>query len=218
MDQSPDSNDAAAGSPPGGGGSRGSTAAVLTFFALALIGLLAVQFFWPAHNAESNLLAVGDRLPDLHLEPLTGKSRALRLQDLAGKVVLLDFWGTWCPPCQAEFPHIAEFATEYRDRPDFEVLAVSCGSDDNDPRTLRPETEAFLRDRKLDLPTYFDPQYFTQLQIEKPTDLSFPTTLVLDRQSVVRGLWVGYRTGTEREIATVVSRLLGDAQKQTDKK
>ena len=147
----------------------------------------------------------------MQLQPLTGDGKPLGLKNLAGKVVLLDFWGTWCPPCREELPHIVELADKYRDRADFQLLAVSCGAGDDDPHSLRAATESFLANRKLDISTFFDPQGYTRLQVEKVAGFEgYPTTLVLDRQGIIRGLWVGYEPGTENEIGALVAKLLAD--------
>ena len=59
---------------------------------------------------------------------------------------------------RAEFPHIAAIANEHRDRPDFQLLAVSCGdTGDDNSATLRPDTDAF-KNNKLNVPTYWDPK------------------------------------------------------------
>ena len=73
--------------------------------------------------------AVGRKLPQLELKPLTGDGRPVSLEDLKGRVTLIDFWGTWCPPCAEELPHIAALATRFSGQLDFQVLAVSCGPD-----------------------------------------------------------------------------------------
>jgi cytochrome c biogenesis protein CcmG/thiol:disulfide interchange protein DsbE len=133
----------------------------------------------------------------------------VRLQDLAGKVVLLDFWGTWCPPCRAEFPYIAALAAKYRDVPDFRVIPVSCRDESDEPASLRPDTEAFLHEHKFDLPTYADPGFYSRLQVDKVASFDgYPTTLLLDRESVIRAIWVGYSPDTAEQIADKVAKLL----------
>ncbi|HEX4000155.1 MAG TPA: TlpA disulfide reductase family protein [Pirellulales bacterium] len=201
-----DPNDGA----PADEGNGHSAKWILMFFALAVIGLVAIQFFMP-HNAGNQQGGIGDRLPDLQLQPLTGNVQPVSLKLLAGKVVLLDFWGTWCPPCRAEFPHIVELGAKYRYRPDFQLLAVSCGEGEDDTKSLRQPTESFLAENKLDAATYFDPQGFTRQQLDKVAGFEgYPTTLVLDRKGIIRGLWVGYEPGVEQKIGDLVAKLLAD--------
>jgi cytochrome c biogenesis protein CcmG, thiol:disulfide interchange protein DsbE len=217
MDEPIDSGDAEAIGQSDEGKRRFSSVAILLFFFLAMLGLLAIQFYWP-RDESANQLGVGAKLPNLQLEPLTGDDQPVRLRDLAGKVVLLDFWGTWCPPCRAEIPHIAELRKQFRDEPDFRLLAVSCRDQTDDPESLRPDTEAFLDGHKLDLPTYADPGFYTRLQLDKidAFDSSYPTTLLLDRESVIRAIWVGYSPETVEQMGKKIAKLL--AEKPAEKK
>ena len=100
--------------------------------------------------------AIGRSLAYLALEPLTGDAPRVSVEDLAGHVTLLNFWGTWCPPCIREFPHLIELAEHFGPRDEFRFYPVSCGGagDDAQLDLLREDTAAFLRRGTLnDLPT-----------------------------------------------------------------
>src|SRR6202167_164371 len=71
--------------------------------------------------------------PDFALKDSTGQT--VQLSDYHGKVVLLNFWATWCGPCKIEIPWFMEFQREYKDR-DFAVLGVSMDEDGWD--SVRP--------------------------------------------------------------------------------
>jgi cytochrome c biogenesis protein CcmG/thiol:disulfide interchange protein DsbE len=182
---------------------------LLGIVALVAIGLL--QYRAERSNPEKSSL-VGHRLPQLELEPLTGAKRSIGLDDLTGHVTLMDFWGTWCPPCRQELPHLAVLAAKHKDAPGFQVFAVSCGgAGREDIDELRANTTEFLQDRQLDLPTYADPQGFTRMGIEMIGGFEgYPTTLVIDRQGMIRGAWLGYRPGDERDIGRVVAEVLNE--------
>ncbi len=160
----------------------------------------------------------GPRLAGLELEGLTGDAQNVVLEELSGQVVLLNFWGTWCPPCKAELPHIAAIERKYGDRADFRLLAVSCAGDpsaENSPQdieVLRQTTAEFLSARGIDMPTYADPGHRTRRAIG--FDYSYPTTLLVDRQGVIRKKWVGYRPGTEKEMEQAVEQLLAEGRPQ----
>jgi cytochrome c biogenesis protein CcmG/thiol:disulfide interchange protein DsbE len=79
-------------------------------------------------EASLTYAKLGDRklAPDFALSDATGKS--VRLSDLRGKVVLLNFWTTECPACQVEIPWFVEFQRTYRDR-DLVVLGISLDGD-----------------------------------------------------------------------------------------
>ncbi len=185
----------------------------VVLLALFILLVVAAFLFLPLimsqmHRRPPSHPAVGQKLPALQLEPLTGDSQPVTLDDLAGKVVLINFWGTWCPPCREELPDIVALDKKYRDRADFRLLAVSCGSGgETDPDVLRSETAAILDFEQIDMPTYTDPQQVTRRALAQLGGFDgYPTTVVLDRDGVIRGLWAG--PATAEELDAQISRLL----------
>jgi peroxiredoxin len=85
----------------------------------------------------------GRMAPDFSLRAVDGRS--VRLSDFRGKVVLLNFWATWCAPCRVEMPWLAEFSRMYRSQ-GLEVVGVAM--DDGDQESV----ERFVRDRHVDYP------------------------------------------------------------------
>jgi thiol-disulfide isomerase/thioredoxin len=153
--------------------------------------------------------AVGKKLGDLHLAALTGDAQDAKRGDVENKVALINFWGTWCPPCVAEFPHIAEIGEKYADRDDFKLFAVSSAPGYASIEELRTETEAFLKERNSDLPTHADVDDKTRAAIEATAGWDgYPTTVIIDREGTIRGLWVGYMPGTEQEMEALLAELL----------
>lgn len=198
--------------------SSGGCATVL----LALIGLLVavvvaalvvVMVIWPLmqpRDEPNRSQAVGRALPRLELVRLTGGEGRITLADLAGKVALINFWGVWCPPCREELPHIAELYQHYAQRDDVAILAVSCPRGLNEEmETLRKETERHLQANRLDLPTHADPGQVTRLAFDELERFAgYPTTILLDREGIVRAVWVGYRPGVERDMRRQIDSLL----------
>jgi thiol-disulfide isomerase/thioredoxin len=76
-------------------------------------------------------LAVGKTVPEIEGEDIDGKK--FKLSDYKGKVVLVDFWGNWCPPCRAAYPHNRELIKRYEDKP-FVLLGVNS---DDDKETIK---------------------------------------------------------------------------------
>ena len=162
---------------------------------------------------------VGEALTYLTLRPLTGPSSPVGLSDLKGHVVLLNIWGTWCPPCRAELPHMAELRQRFAAQTAFRLLAVSYPSIDqnDDVKSLREETADLLKRLNLDLPTYYDPEGKTLDTIKAIPDFAgFPTTLLLDRRGVIRAIWKGYIPGLETEMERYIAMIL--AEKQAEKR
>lgn len=179
--------------------------------AAVVAGVFLYTLLRPAGRNE-HAGAIGAALERVQLAPLTGDGQPVDLQDLQGRVTVINFWGTWCPPCRAEFPHVVALGARFREHQPFQLFAVSCGSGrDAELADLAEETAAFLRQQEYDLPTYADPNAVTRMALRnvlESASFAYPTTLVLDQSGVIRGVWVGYAPGEEREVETLVEKLL----------
>jgi peroxiredoxin len=87
---------------------------------------LIVKDRWGYMNSPASKVAIGAIAPDLEFPDPEGKMR--KLSDLRGKVVLLDFWASWCGPCRRENPNVTSIYSQYHDK-GFEVFSVSLDSD-----------------------------------------------------------------------------------------
>jgi len=192
-------------------GKRGNTVAWLIFCAAAL-AFAIVYGLGGSHDPAGGHPAVGRRLPQLELKPLTGGGSPVSLVDLEGRVTLLDFWGTWCGPCVEEVPHLAVIAEKFRGHADFLMLPVSCGGGGReDFAELAANTQAFLTVRQLTMPTYIDPGGYSRHGVDMVAGFQgYPTTIVLDRRGVIRGFWIGYYGGDERQVEKLVGELLDE--------
>jgi thiol-disulfide isomerase/thioredoxin len=211
-------------SPPKGCLTRGAGVMGSICLLIVLATVAAFVFFPREEQSESEpgILseagahpAVGQKLPQLELQHLTAPGESVTLDDLAGKVVLVNLWGPWCKASKTETPKIAELGRQYVDRPDFQLLAVSCGVEfPEDLESLRKDTETFVRWKKLhDLPVYTDPASTTRKAFYSLGGSShFPTVFLMDQGGVIRRVWVGYKPGQgiEEDMQEWVARLLDE--------
>jgi len=153
---------------------------------------------------------IGKKPAALSLEPLTGDGKPVTLQSIVGNVTVVNFWGTWCGPCRQEFPELIELSKELSSHPAFRLFLVSCGQGrEEDFDELKAETQAFVAGIEQPVQTHWDPGFKTRSAFNRVATLQgLPTTLVLDRQGVIRGIWPGYRPGCGQEIRQLVLALL----------
>jgi len=127
------------------------------------------------------------------------------LAEAKGKVVVLNLWATWCPPCVAEMPYFSEF---YRKTERADVVLLSlCVNDISDlPTTVR----GYVKEEKLPFPVYLFNMQTTPEALKSAlrTQVSgaLPTTIVYDRSGAVREVWE--RDTTLDELLETVKRLI----------
>lgn len=158
--------------------------AVILVFALAI-----------ANSAHAALPAVGSAAPDFALK--SGSGRNIRLSELRGQVVLINFWASWCGPCRQELPLLEKLQQRYRSA-GFTLLAISI--DDS-----RRNADAMLGKLGVKLA----PLYDTEKRAAKRYDVdTMPATLIVDRDGRVRYVHRGYRSGYEAKYDQQVRELL----------
>jgi thiol-disulfide isomerase/thioredoxin len=158
-----------------------------------------------------NHVAVGKRIEQFDLPPLTGDPQPLTAASLEGKITLINFWGPWCPPCKIEFPHLLDVARHHARDNRFQFVSISCGLDDDEEKPLARETTDFLAEFKANIPTWFDPTQRVRLHLVREVgikDFGYPTTLVVDRTGTIRGVWIGYSARDEVAISDLLTTLL----------
>jgi thiol-disulfide isomerase/thioredoxin len=146
-------------------------------------------------------LFVGATLPDLKSEDLDGK--AVKLSDHKGKVVVLDIWATWCPPCRAMIPHERELVERLKGKP-FSLISVSF---DDEKDTLTK----FLEKEKMPWTHWFNGrkgEIGEQLNIR-----FFPTIFVLDGKGVIR--YKGVRGPAMDKAVDALIKEIGDEKKSS---
>lgn len=135
----------------------------------------------PPPKAEANQPAVARKKPDLKLTALDGTE--LRLSQFRGKVVLVNFWAAWCPPCRKEVPELAKLHREWEAK-GVHVIGLAL-----EPPNRLAEVKAFVKKHNLPYPIALAgqdvPNMFGGVQ-------GIPTTFVLNREGEVVDRLVGY--------------------------
>lgn len=151
--------------------------------------------------------AVGQPLLYLDLEPLTGDGTTMTKESLHGRVTLMNFWATWCPPCRMEFPHLAAMTKKLSSESKFQFLSVN--TDDETLEDARELAQKFLLEQGVSHPTWADLSRGTWAGASRQFDASgIPLTIVLDSEGIVRGIWNGYVRGDEAAMEKLVRELL----------
>lgn len=145
---------------------------------------------------ERGMVQVGDKAPNFALRDLAGK--VMSLSQFRGKVVLLNFWATWCGPCRVEMPAMEQLYQTFP-RGEFEILAVS--TDAQGATVTRP----FQQQMGLTFPILHDSEYRTGLAYGART---LPITFMLDRQGIVRQKIFGARDWASPEARELIHALM----------
>lgn len=166
--------------------------------ALAAMFLYYGGWVLPRSMADAFNDFLNEPAPSFALQTLDGKPYPMR--SLAGKVVVLDFFATWCIPCRAELPEIEDVRQALADRDDIVILVVG----DGDSGDTREQVAAFAEAADLDLPFVWDPDGVAHDAFEFP---NIPALAVIDRKGNVRLKRVGFNAA-ETGFESMLTELL----------
>jgi thiol-disulfide isomerase/thioredoxin len=176
---------------------RGAVSSGQLTAALVIVGMIvagAVYFY----------LAAGDTkpLPEFSVKTLDG--RTIKLSDYRGKVVVLDFWASWCPPCRDEVPVLVELAGQHGAR-GLEVVGLSLEDPDEEIEAVK----RFVKEYKVNYTVGFaSTEMFATLAGEG--ELPIPQTFIYDKDGKLRAHLVGFTPNESKRLRQTVSRLLAD--------
>ena len=189
---------------------RGS-ALTLSALLLVLIALVVAIIFWPVEATATDssvptaqqdieattLIHAGDVAPDFTVEMLDGSR--VTLSALRGKVVLVNFWATWCPPCRQEMSHLQKDVIDRFAGKDFVVLPISRGEE-------RKTVETFIQKMGYTFPIGLDGD---QSIYKKYASNYIPRSVVVGKDGKVVYVAVGY----DEEIAKAIDNAIAEALK-----
>jgi len=179
---------------------RDTNRRTLTYVLIALlhVGLTAAIMAQPTFVLANDVRPEeGHVAPDFSLKTLDGKT--VRLSEFRGKkVVLVNFWATWCPPCRSEMPTMQQIYTEYKAK-GLEILAI------NIERDSKEEILEFMKELRLTFPVLLDPD----MKVTRTYRLiGLPVSMLIDRQGIIRSKTIGYHDWTDKESRKRVESLL----------
>jgi thiol-disulfide isomerase/thioredoxin len=158
----------------------------------SLVRLVAAQVAALTLAASAVALAgvsTGTRAPSFSLPGRDGGT--VELSALKGKVVLVDFWATWCEPCKKELPALDKLAKYYQDKKlDVVIVAINIDKD-------KKNADKFLADRKI---KYLTVAYDSSQSVAPNYDPeTMPTNFVVDQKGLIRYINQAYKSGDEKK-------------------
>lgn len=164
----------------------------------ALAALCAVAASRPATAQEPATLA-----PRLALLDRSGK--AVSLEGLRGRVVLVDFWATWCVPCRVSLPAYDDLLRQYQ-KQGFEALAVNIGE-------TRGQVDAYFKGRELGLRVLMDPKGGSSVSFRVR---ALPTSVLVDKDGYIRSTFIGFEEGALPRYREQIQMLLAEPPDDPD--
>ena len=147
-------------------------------------------------TSSYSLPTIGSTAPDFQLVDTAGEVRSL--SSMRGKVVLVNFWATWCPPCKAEMPSMEELYLNYGNG-NFEILAINI--DDDGPAVMSD----FLKENPHTFPILFDSEF----QARTLYGVSmFPETFVVDKGGIITKKLIGAIDWTSPQMLSYLNSLM----------
>lgn len=171
--------------------------------------LLLCLGFDTKQNPEENSDLINKTAPDFNLEDINGKT--VHLGSLKGKVVILDFWATWCMPCIKSFPAMEMAVGRYKDDKDVVFLFVNTWERAKDPRVL---VMGFLEKRKFDFNVLLDLKDLERNTNKVAEDYKLngiPAKFIIDKEGIVRYHVTGF-TGDDQKVVEELSKMIESAR------
>ncbi|WP_246154848.1 TlpA disulfide reductase family protein [Sphingobacterium allocomposti] len=161
---------------------------------LMKIGLFRPDLEQPKEGSQTPS-AVGHTAPEVTF--LNNEGNTVRVSDLKGKVVFLNFWATWCPPCKAEMPSIQILKDKFKGNGNVVFLLVEIEGE-------RQKAQMFMEQGNMDLPVVYPqsdipPEWLGQ---------SIPTTVILNKEGRVAARHEGMADYSRTEVSNFITELL----------
>ncbi|HKF23902.1 MAG TPA: TlpA disulfide reductase family protein [Candidatus Angelobacter sp.] len=166
--------------------------------------LLLITFWFSPIAGRADVMAAGSRKPAPAFSLADSGGATVSLSQFKGRVVLLNFWATWCHGCQEEIPWYIEFAGKYKDKG---LVVIGVSLDDDGWKSVKP----FMQAKKMNYPVVVGNQEL----MDRYSGYGMPVSVLIDRDGRIADSHSGVvdKNGWEREI----QQLLGESSKQVPK-
>lgn len=181
------------------------------FFGLVIMLLIPTTRTW----MQQGLMKLGLFKPSLEAPVVEGKEgevdlkigedvvflndneQRVPLADLKGKVVFINFWATWCPPCKAEMPSIQVLKDKFKDNDSVEFMLVEIDGE-------KEKANTFMKKGKMDLPIYYPDSSIPREWLGG----SIPTTVILDKEGNTVAHHAGMADYSKKEVFDFITELI----------
>lgn len=159
-------------------------------------GILCLGILVSACGKQSGIAEVGQNAPAITLKDFSGTEYTL--DQFKGKLVLLDFWASWCPPCRSSIPKLEEIHAAYSDRDDFLVVGINLDQ-------IPTQAEQFIRDHNIG---YLTLQGGSSTVSQDYGVRGIPAFFLIDADGVIVKKYTGYFPGLEQQWKKDIDELL----------
>jgi len=142
--------------------------------------------------------SIGQEAPNCHAINMVNQDK-LNISNYQNKVVYLDFWASWCPPCKQSFPALNRLHNELKSK-GFEVIAINLDED-------KEEALSFLQDHPVDFSIFHDAEGKCP---EAYAVSAMPSSYIIDKNGVIQKMHLGFHDDSETEIRNIVTALLNE--------
>jgi peroxiredoxin len=149
---------------------------------------------------------ISGKMPDFTLASVQGNN--IRLEELRGQVVMMNFWATWCGPCRQEMPALEALYKKYN-KAGFTILGINIENSNN--ASKKSEIDRFVKEKNLSFPILYDNKKAVTTTLEQQflkKNMGMPTTVFLDRSGNARFVHEAYKPGDEKKYKKMVKTLL----------
>jgi len=164
---------------------------------LILLTVLAVIVILAKYTSTSNSSVENVRpAPQFSLANLDGKN--VSLKDFADKVMVVDFWATWCGPCREEIPHLNKLYENYRGKG---LVVVGISMDAEGPEVVKQ----FAKELRMEYPVVMGDE---NVQQDFGGIVGLPTTFIIDRKGNIVKKYTGYQPAIMQDIEQTIKELM----------